>query len=331
MNGVMRILPHSWQSFLGKKALAIVWLVGGIGVAFWLVFHVGPAAVGGALTTAGWMGLVAISGFHLIATTTMGVAWWRLRGIGQPWVFIWGRLLRDAGSEILPLSQLGGSALGARAIALRGIKVSVATASVIADITVEFLAEIAFVAVGVTMLTRVVQGSELARPFLFGLGSALVVATIFVLVQRRGLDLLARGATKFASVNMSKRLVAAAPLQAELRESYKLKRVWLSFVLHFVAWMLAPVEAWLALRFMGAKFDFTLVLILESLLYAMRSLSFLVPSALGVQEAIYVVLGTALGLTPGIALGLSLMKRGRDIALGVPALLSWQVVESRRR
>jgi hypothetical protein len=59
-------------------------------------------------------------------------------------------------------------------------------------------------------------------------------------------------------------------------------------------------------------------------------MAFMVPNAIGVQEGAYILLGGALGLTPEFALSLSLLKRGRDLALGIPALVLWQLSESRR-
>ena len=92
----------------------------------------------------------------------------------------------------------------------------------------------------------------------------------------------------------------------------------------------SSVEAWIALRLMGADPGFATVLALESLLAAIRSVAFAVPNAVGVQEGAYLLLGGGFGLPPEIALALSLLKRARDLAIGVPALLAWQLVESRR-
>ncbi|HXE27118.1 MAG TPA: hypothetical protein VN656_01325, partial [Stellaceae bacterium] len=66
---------------------------------------------------------------------------------------------------------------------------------------------------------------------------------------------------------------------------------------------------------------------IEGLLYAVRSVAFMVPMAAGIQEGGYLVVGAAFGLPPDQALALSLLKRGRDLALGVPALLGWQALE----
>ena len=103
--------------------------------------------------------------------------------------------------------------------------------------------------------------------------------------------------------------------------------LWLGFVLHLACWMASSAEAWVALRFMGAPLGPAAVLAMESLLYAIRSVAFAVPNAVGVQEGAYVMLGGIFGLGPEAAIALSLLKRGRDLAIGVPALLVWQMAE----
>jgi hypothetical protein len=47
-----------------------------------------------------------------------------------------------------------------------------------------------------------------------------------------------------------------------------------------------------------------------------------------VQEGAYVMLGGLFGLPPDTALALSLLKRARDLAIGIPALATWQALES---
>jgi hypothetical protein len=55
----------------------------------------------------------------------------------------------------------------------------------------------------------------------------------------------------------------------------------------------------------------------------------LIPGYAGVQEAGYVLLGSIFGVPPEISLGVSLVRRGRDIAIGIPILLVWQFIEAR--
>ncbi len=56
----------------------------------------------------------------------------------------------------------------------------------------------------------------------------------------------------------------------------------------------------------------------------------LVPGYLGVQEAVLAALGALFGIAPEVTLAFSLIRRARDLAIGVPVLLLWQVFEARR-
>jgi hypothetical protein len=49
-----------------------------------------------------------------------------------------------------------------------------------------------------------------------------------------------------------------------------------------------------------------------------------------VQEAAVVLFGYVAGVGGEVALSLALVKRMREILFGVPALLSWQWLETRR-
>ena len=50
----------------------------------------------------------------------------------------------------------------------------------------------------------------------------------------------------------------------------------------------------------------------------------MIPGALGVQEGALIVLGGLIGLPPEAALSLSLIRRVRELLLGVPGTLLWQ-------
>jgi hypothetical protein len=58
-----------------------------------------------------------------------------------------------------------------------------------------------------------------------------------------------------------------------------------------------------------------------------RSVAFMTPGGLGFQESGYVLAAPLFGLTPESALSLSLIRRAKDIVIGVAALLIWQLVE----
>jgi len=51
---------------------------------------------------------------------------------------------------------------------------------------------------------------------------------------------------------------------------------------------------------------------------------------MGVQEGGYILLGNLLGIPGEIVFALSLVRRMRELALGIPALISWQRLEATR-
>jgi hypothetical protein len=81
---------------------------------------------------------------------------------------------------------------------------------------------------------------------------------------------------------------------------------------------------------MGMPVSATDAVILESLSQALRGAAFAVPSALGVQEGGFTVLGSLFGIPPETALALSFVKRVPDLAIGLPGLLAWHWLEMRR-
>jgi glycosyltransferase 2 family protein len=317
------------------RRTAVISVLAGLVLALALLIHFGLSEVGAALRAAGASGLIAISMLHLVAIAVMGLAWWAVAGgrdaPAGPLTFIWGRVMRDCGSEVLPLSQVGGYVLGARAIALHGIRPIVAAATTVVDVTLDLGAQLTYTGLGLGLLLQLPIGAQFALPGLIGLAIAVAAIGGFVLAQVRGARILDRFSVKLARDWLGTIAATAEALQREIRRAYvRRSAAWICFLLHFAAWVGAASEMWLVLQLMGAPLGFGSILIIESLLYGIRSVAFAVPNAIGVQEGAYVVLGTAFGLTPDVALALSLLKRGRDLLIGIPALLAWQFVEGRR-
>jgi putative membrane protein len=296
-----------------------------------LVAYFGVDAVIGSLLAIGWSGFAAICSIHLALVALMGAAWWALVPSVPVWVFIWGRLTRDAGAEVLPLSQMGGLVLGARAVTVAGVPGPVAAASTIVDLTLEFFAKLAYTALGLLLLLRLQPASAAALPITAGMALAALIAVAFVVVQRRGFDLFDRFARALGRGWADRTAAGAASVHIELSHIHRGQAgLWSGFFLHFACWVAGALEVWVALRLAGRPLDFAVVLVIESLLYAIRTVAFAIPNAVGVQEGAYILLGGAFGLTPEMGLALSLLKRARDLAIGMPALGIWQALEGGR-
>jgi glycosyltransferase 2 family protein len=316
------------------KAATIVIAIAGLVLGTCVIGYFGFGAVAHAFLAVGWTGFAAVCAFHAALYCLLGLAWWVIlpppRAVPVP-ALIAARVVRDSGSEVLPLSQIGGFVMGARAATLLGLPAASSSASTIVDVTLELVAQIAYVALGLGLLVWYRPGSALAAPVAAGMAAAVVLALGFIIVQRRGLALVERLAHRLAARWLPAATAHAAPVQQAVQAIYGHGRgIRLGLVLHVAGWIANAVEAWIALAFLGAHLGLGPVLAIESLLYAARSVAFAVPNAVGVQEGVYVVLGGLFGLPPETALALSLLKRARDLAIGVPALVAWQAVEGGR-
>ncbi len=319
---------------LARQVRVAVFAALGLALAAYLVLSTGWRAVLSAAAAVGW------GGFSLLCLCTLGLfgllgaAWyvlWPFPPASGFWALVRARMVRDSAAEVLPFSQFGGIALGVRAAILQGVRPRVAAATMIVDVTTEMLAQIAYTALGVALLAaRAPRGSltaALTRGTLIGLAIATLAAALFIAAQRRGVPRAAR----FAAPLLKRVGAAGAAAGAMLEAIYRAPgRVALSASLHFGAWIGNGVAGWIGLRLIGAQLDLAAALGIESLLYAMRSAAPFVPNALGVQEAAYALLAPLFGVSVEFALALSLLKRARDVVLGVPVLLLWQSAESRR-
>jgi glycosyltransferase 2 family protein len=313
------------------RLLCLLAAIVGLALIAALVAYFGPGPVTRPLVAIGWTGFAAICAIHLALIAGMGIAWAALLPQTALWVPIWGRLVRDSGSELLPLSQVGGYVLGARAVALAGVSGTSATASTIVDVTLELFGQLAFTALGLICLLYLIPNAAIAAPAAAGLAAAGVLATAFLAVQRRGFDLLDRFGRMIGRGWADKAAAGSASLHAVLAAIYRRRRgIVSSFLLHLACWIASTLEAWIALSLAGAPLGFATVMVIESLLYAVRSIAFFVPNAVGIQEGAYILLGASFGLTAEVALALSLVKRARDLIIGLPALAVWQLVESGR-
>jgi glycosyltransferase 2 family protein len=305
--------------------------IAGVALIGALVAYFGTAPVIRSLAAIAWAGFLAVCLIHLVVVAVMGVAWRALVPDAPTWAFVWGRFVRDAGSDVLPFSPMGGCVLGARAVALTGVPGPVAAASTIADLTLEFFAKLVYTGFGLVLFVQLRPGLPDALPITVGLAVTSLVAAALTVAQRHGLGLFERLARHIGRGWADRTAAGTAAVHAVLVSTYSRKAgVWGGFLLHLACWIASALEVWCAVSLAGTPLDFRAVLVIESLLYAIRTLAFAIPNAVGVQEGAYILLGATFGLTPEMALAISLLKRMRDLVIGLPILAIWQAVEGDR-
>jgi putative membrane protein len=313
------------------KTASLLLALLGLGLGTALIGWFGFARVVEAATSIGWGGFALMSACQIVLFGVLGLAWNAImpRG-GLLRLITWGRMVRDAVANCLPFSVLGGIVAGAQSLTTGGISWPLALGSSVVDVTAEFLGEIGFIALGLVLLLLRAPDSDLALPAAAVLAIAILAGATFVWLQHGAGRIFRALGTRIAGDRLDRASAGVDLLESEMIRLYRRSaRLALGATIHFVGWIGTGCAGWVAYRLLGADIDFASVLIIEALLQVLMTVAFLVPAAIGVQEAGYASLGLAFGVPPDLSLGVSLVRRARDLALGVPILLVWQLTAAR--
>jgi putative membrane protein len=310
----------------------LVALLAGLVAIVWLVWQIGFAAVAAAIARAGFSGLALLCLLQLLVFVVLAFAWRELlpEAARRPLRdYFWARLVRDSIAEISPFSPVGGMVAAGRLMILKGMSPAFAAASVAADATTEAMAQAAFLAFGLGLGLTQFRGMAHADTLTHAMTALLLLAVpgiaLLVMLQKRGAGLAEKMAARFfpqMKGGISFRAAALALYDSPARLA-------VSAALHLLAWTASGIITFVAIRLVGGRISLFDAVALEAILCAIRSVAMFVPAAIGVQEAGYAMLAPLFGLPAEMGLAVSLLKRAREIAVGLPALLYWQSVEVR--
>ena len=316
------------------KVAGLLATLAGLAILVYLVLANGGAAIETAIASAGF-GILWVIAAHFPQSLASSLGWRAVvKSERMPSVstFFGFRLIRESINGLLPVGQVGGEFVNVRLLGQRGVALSSAGASIAVDKTLEIVSQILFTLTGMALLMLDPAQVQMTHWIGGALAGAVVVIGAFIAAQRFGLfKLLEQALLKLARKQQWKGAEGLAGLHEEIVALYKSPRrlVW-GTVLHLVSWMLGAVEIWAALHVVGIDVDPRAALIIESLGQAFKSIGFAIPGALGVQEGGLILACSLIGVNAQGAIELSLLKRIREISIGVPGLLAWQWIEGKR-
>src|SRR5437868_613594 len=320
-----------------SKVQLTFYLLGFAGAALFtaLLIRQGAAQVLNAFVTAEWT-ILGIVAYHLIPIFLDTTAWWvlfpKFDRVPLRKLF-WMRWIGESISTLIPSAAVGGDIVRARLAAIHGAPLPIAAGTVLVDITLGIFTQAGFTLLGLALLVAATGKNSLVVPTLIGILIALFAFAGFYFVQRLGIfRFLARIISRLAGSSDWQSLVQGGETWDRTIHSLYARR---RGVVACCAWTMTSLvvgsgEIWLALWFLDLSDSFLNALILQSMVLTIRSAAFAVPAGLGVQEGGYLFVGSLLGIPGDGAFALSLVGRAREIGLGIPALVTWQVVEGRR-
>jgi putative membrane protein len=334
-----RILDCRWPETGEVKDIRsiqpVVYLLGLAGVALLiaLLLREGAGQVGLAIAHAGW-GLLVLILYHFVQTVSDSAGWLVLipkesrmrlsRSVFLHW-------MGESVNNLLPSARVGGDIVVARLAAMWGMPLKTAIAAIIVDVTIGIVAKVLCLVTAGILLVGVTGRMDLARPVLVAVLTSALAVTGFYAVQRAGIfRWTAKLASCLAKSSQWDSLVQGGEaLDQTIRILYARRSALAACCFFWIlSWLIAAGEVWIALRVLGLEASFTTAIILESTSLLIRSVAFLVPGAVGVQEGGYILLGNLLGIPGDMALALSLLRRVRELGAGIPGLIAWQFVEA---
>src|SRR5215207_2997311 len=167
-----------------RQATLILWFTGILELVGLTVWY-GATHVGQAIVSAGWAALLVVV-VRAAAVAAAGAGWWLLFPAEvrpSVWICMGLRFVREGANALLPLAQIGGDFIGARCLALRGVRGTLAAASVIVDVLMQAASQLVFALIGLVLLIAIGGNELIVWPVAIGLAVALPALGGFVLVQ----------------------------------------------------------------------------------------------------------------------------------------------------
>ena len=279
-------------------------------------------------------GVPAVALLHLVAEGGCGYAWCNVVAPPRPgfWAFFRARWVRASVASLTPLSGIGGALAAIRLLSLAQLPVDIAVPSLVLDSTIEMATQVIFTSLGFAALFAFVPQLSVLQWAGATLSVAVLSVVLFVAAQRFGAFRLVDAGLRRLAARRPMLLPLSEPqMHHTLMAQYRRRgSVVTSAGVHLGCWLIGAGEVWLALYALSMPTPLEKCLVIESLGMAARSAGFFIPGALGIQEVALVLVGGLVGLPAQTAMLLAIVKRLRDVVLGVPGLFIWQWLEGRR-
>ena len=108
--------------------------------------------------------------------------------------------------------------------------------------------------------------------------------------------------------------------------SHRKWRLLNAVVLRLMGWIAGAFEIYVFFWVIGVDAKITDVIIIESVTAIIRSAAFFIPSAIGVQELAFVIVGELVGYSSIVSFSVAIGRRLREIMVGIPSIITFIII-----
>ncbi len=312
--------------------LGLLLALGGLALAIGVIATQDLSAVLALLGTAG-AGLVLVALAHVPSMVLNAWAWAvlmpgrRRPALPRMTLNVW---VRESVNGLLPVGRVGGEVASFRLLRRQGVPAAPAAGGLLMDVALSILSQLLFALLGLALLAA--GGAAIGwGGLLLGMAGGAALGGAFIAAQRLALfGRMAGALNRVAAGRLDGFAAQAGRMDRYVRRAWRRPRaIALCFAWQFAAWIAGALEIWVAFLVFDLPFGFAEALVLEALIQALSSAAFLVPGALGLQEAGFIGIGALVGIPAAPAAALAVARRFRDLFLYLPGLLAWAIIERR--
>ena len=311
-----------------KKFKFFIFLIFGIFIFHWVYkFFAGPESIKLILNAKYKIFYLIIAHIPTLFFDTLAWAILMVKNklsIKTTFVITW---ISQTSGKFIPSGNITGEFVRFYLARRSGQKFSDASSSVLMDL---FIATFSLFIIGLLALIFIVF--SLKSNFILDKYQYLIMALVlislgslfFLLIIRKRIISKLLASTKKIEFLSKKNVYNLIRLDISLNKlSYRKKLLLSAITLRLIGWIAGAFEIYIFLWIIGVDAKVTDVIIIESVTAIIRSAAFFIPSAIGVQELAFVIVGELVGYSGIVSFSIAMGRRLREIMVGIPAIITW--------
>ncbi len=311
-----------------KKFKFLIFLILGIFIFHWVYnFFAGPESIKLILDAKYKIFYLIIAHFPTLYFDSL--AWVVLMtknklSIKKAFIITW---VSQTSGKFIPSGNITGEFVRFYLARRSGQKFSDASSTVLMDL---FIATFSLFVIGLMVLTFVIFSFK--SNFIFNQFQYLILAFFlislgslffFMIIRKRLISKFLVTTKKFEFLN-KKKILNLLRLDISLNKlSYRKGRLLSAVSLRLIGWIAGAFEIYIFFWVIGVDVKVTDVIIMESVTAIIRSAVFFIPSAIGIQELAFVIVGEFVGYSSIVSFSVAIGRRLREVLIGIPAIITW--------